>query len=145
MTYTEQAEADKAALEARLLRLRAFTEDIAQRLHDMPAPQTYVEATHAARALQTADKALASLPEAPPQTCDAAPAPTFRDSLRACADRLLDAVERIDRPQTHIEAARAQRCALVMQALLRQLYTTPYPSGPRRYEDEDFTILFSDW
>jgi hypothetical protein len=145
MTYSEQAEADEAALKARLLRLRAFTEDIAQRLHGMPAPETYVEATHAARALQTADKALKSLPEAPPQTCDAAPAPTVRDALRACADRLLDAVERIERPQTHLEVARAQRCALTMQALLRQLYKTPCPSGPRRYEDKDFTILFSDW
>jgi hypothetical protein len=179
MTYAEQVEADEAALKARLLRLRAFTEDIAQRLHDMPAPQTYVEATHAARALQTADKALASLPAASaPKSGEEATAsslpvygvefsqgsggalaegggprsggrgeaaPTVRDTLRACADRLLDAVERIDKPQTHIEAARAQRCALSMQALLRQLYKTPYPSGPRRYEDKDFTILFSDW
>jgi hypothetical protein len=145
MTYAEQVEVDEAALKARLLRLRAFTEDIAQRLHDMPAPQTYVEASHAARALQTADKALASLPEAPPPSCDADAAPTCRNALRACADRLLDAVERIDRPQTHIEAARAQRCALTMQALLRQLYTTPYPSGPRRYEDKDFPIFFRDW
>ncbi|HWU48737.1 MAG TPA: hypothetical protein VN042_02590 [Asticcacaulis sp.] len=169
MTYSEQVEADEAALKARLLRLRAFTEDIAQRLHDMPAPQTYVEATHAARALQTADKALASLPaaSAPKDAANAsscAPVPggwgaanaqrsqgddgegtACRDVLRACADRLLDAVERIDRPQTHIEAARAQRCALTMQALLRQLYKTPYKLTPMVYEDEHFHLYFHAW
>jgi hypothetical protein len=168
MTYAEQVEADEAALKARLLRLRAFTEDIAQRLHDMPAPETYVEASHGARALQTADKALKSLPRASAEkeaanAASGGPVPggwgakaqvsqgddeegiALRDALRACADRLLDAVERIERPQTHLDAARAQRCALAMQALLRQLYKTPYKPTPMVYEDEDFHLCFHAW
>ena len=157
----EREQADAAALNARLARLRAFAEDIAARLQTLPAPETWLDAARAARAIRTADQALTLLPETPPPPCGAdagglgetgdgeGATPTLqplRQHLRACADRLLDAADRIPYPETHLEAARAQRYALTAQAMLRQLYTTPKPAPVKRPRDAgDFHIFYHAW
>ena len=186
MTHAEQEQADEAALNARLARLRAFAEDIAARLQTLPAPETWLDAARAARAIQAADQTLTGLPETPPPSREAHASPatspaiagedkstasvspvhggggvcaandgggttpqaahTLRHHLRACADRLLDAADRIPYPETHLEAARAQRYALTAQALLRQLYTTPRPAPVKRPRDAgDFHIFYHAW
>lgn len=110
---------DVAALDARRERLRAFAADVAETVEAIAMPETFLEGERAVRTVTIADRILARLPDTPEVRSPA------RLRLRGHADRLLDAVYALPKPDTFLEAYRAGRFALAADTMLSQLYEQP--------------------
>lgn len=133
---------DEAALIARRERLRAFAADVADCVEAIPMPESFLEGERAVRTVTIADRILARLPDERAQdeyTQAHASAIGWpeRLRLRTYADRLLDTVYDLPKPECFLEAERAGRFTLAADRMLTQLYGRPKPKSSGRYGDED--------
>ncbi|MFT4076429.1 MAG: hypothetical protein QM647_12965 [Asticcacaulis sp.] len=137
--------------------MRAFVDDIASHIQTLDLPTTYLEAERAARAITVHDRAIETLPLIPGDTAsdhaDAAIKP-LRRLLRRYADRVMEAVTLITKPDSFLEGERAGRYALAADRMLSQLYEapradTPKPAKAARFaddlDDEDDQAEATDW
>jgi len=146
----DDARSDADILKARREALRAFVDDIAAHIQKLDLPETYLEAERAARCITVHDRAIQTLPlhagEIARQAGDPANAAKtdsnseshapeilaamlkpIRRSLRRYADRVMEAVTFITRPDSFLEGERAGRYALAADRMLSQLYEAPAP------------------
>jgi hypothetical protein len=152
-------EDDAEALRVRRAELHDFMREIAAAALMLPAPETYLEAERAVRAITMADrmaqmlrdKALGKAEEAREEKQDTPPPPKtasrhrptglpingaereardpIRKALRMLADRLMAAAKTIPLPCDAITALRALRYARACERILTQLYAAPNPKS----------------
>ncbi len=134
------SETDADALKARRAALRAFVDDIASHVQTLDLPETYLEAERAARAITVNDRALQSLPliagVALGEETTTVVAP-LRRHLRRYADRVMEAVTFITKPDSFLEGERAGRYALAADRMLSQLYEAPKPAKGMKLAFDD--------
>ena len=139
MAYDTAADnPDIAVLKARQAGLRAFMEDIAEHVMSRQLPGTFLEAERSVRAVTVADRFLQTVPASASRedggrgaTPDASPVrDPYRLRLRVYADKVMEAVTFITKPDTFLEGERAGRYAWNANRMLVQLYTPPKAGKP---------------
>jgi hypothetical protein len=133
-------ETDAFALKRRREALRVFVDEIASHIQTLDLPETYLEAERAARAIAVHDRAIETLPliigDNESDHAQAALKP-IRRLLRRYADRVMEAVTFIPRPDNFLEGERAGRYALAADRMLAQMYEAPKPAKAARFADDD--------
>jgi hypothetical protein len=133
-------ETDALALKRRREALRVFVDEIASHIQTLDLPETYLEAERAARAIAVHDRAIETLPliigDNESDHAQAALKP-IRRLLRRYADRVMEAVTFIPRPDNFLEGERAGRYALAADRMLAQMYEAPKPAKAARFADDD--------
>jgi|GEM_PF-1769789 len=130
-------ETDALALKQRREALRGFVDTIANHTQSLDLPETYLEAERAARAITVHARAIAILPlitgDNESDHAQAAIKP-IRRRLRRYADRVMEAVTFITKPDSFLEGERAGRYALAADRMLAQIYEAPpeYKEIPNR-------------
>ncbi len=133
-------ETDALALKRRREALRVFVDEIASHIQTLDLPETYLEAERAARAITVHDRTIETLPliigDNESDHAQAALKP-IRRLLRRYADRVMEAVTLIPKPDNFLEGERAGRYALAADRMLAQMYEAPKPAKAARFADDD--------
>jgi vacuolar-type H+-ATPase subunit F/Vma7 len=137
---------DAEALRVRRAELHDFMREIAAAALMLPAPETYLEAERAVRAITIADRMAQMLrdeaeeateekQETPPPPKTAVPLPTsgaekeardpIRTALRSLGDRMMAAAKAVPMPDSALSVWRALRYARACERMLAQLYAAP--------------------
>jgi len=133
-------ETDALALKRRREALRGFVNAIASHIQTLDLPETCLEAERAARAITVHDRAIETLPLIigdNESDHDQVALKPIRRLLRRYADRVMEVVTFITKPDCFLEGERAGRYALAADRMLVQLYEAPKPAKAARFADDD--------